>query len=299
MQNNQTTTGYYSQIKGWMARKQAEISRTLSSYLEQFKATNDYYFAALLIGASLLYGLVHAAGPGHGKVVVSSYVMANNQTMRRGIFLAFLSAFTQATVAVALVGSLAFIFNANGATIKKFGLHMTQASFLLIAALGAYLLAIALYRRFYQKPVAAGHSQHSAGHHHHTHDEDCGCGHVHIPGADKVKGKWDTAKVISLVLSVGLRPCTGALYVLAFALIKGVFWVGALAVYAMGLGTAITISLMTMAVVAGRDVAVFSTAKNSRAVSVIYDITVIGGALIILLFGLLLFSSSLGPVRPF
>ena len=295
-QKSKTSQGWYTATKQWIWQKQAEISRTLGNYLEQFKATNDISFAAALIGASLLYGLVHAAGPGHGKIVVSSYVMANNQTLRRGIFLAFLSSFVQGTVAVALVGSLAFIFNATGSTIKEVSFQFTQMSYALICGLGLYLLYAAVKRRWQRMATNSPHSHsHNANHN----EQACGCGHSHIPTSKEVQGKWDLAKVISLVLSVGLRPCTGALYVLAFALIKGLFWVGALAVYAMALGTAMTISLMTAAVVSGRQMALLTSAGNNRTLAILSDIFSFGGALVILALGLFLLTASQGAVRPF
>ena len=86
---------------------------------------------------------------------------------------------------------------------------------------------------------------------------------------------------------------------LAFALIKNLFWIGAIAVYAMALGTAVTISLMTMAVVGGRELALVSTAGNHRGVSLVYDLCAFGGAIVIILFGSLLLASSTGPVSPF
>ncbi len=295
----------WTTTKRWIAQKQAEISRTFSHYIDRFQQTNDARFALALILASLAYGLVHAAGPGHGKVVVSSYVMANNQTMKRGICLAFLSSFVQGTVAIVLVGGMAYLFNATGASIKQFGLKLTQLSYIFIIMLGLYLLASTALRRF--KTATAVKEKHSPScdhHHHHNHDhhhadEDCGCGHAHIPTSDQVQGNWNVAKIASLVLSVGLRPCTGALYVLAFALIKNLFWVGAIAVYAMALGTAVTISLMTMAVVGGRELALVSTAGNHRGVRLVYDLCAFGGAIAIILFGSLLLAGSLGPVSPF
>lgn len=294
----QSSLSIWQQMQHWLRKKQAEISRTFSNYLDQYKKTNNTYFTLALILASLAYGLVHAAGPGHGKVIVSSYVLANNQTMRRGILLAFLSAFAQGTIAVILVGGLVFLFQATGTTIKTFGLHLTQLSYLLIIALGGYLFLSALYRRYVKHKTQQA-PAHNHNHQHKAGEEDCGCDHAHLPASSELQGEWNTAKVISLVLSVGLRPCTGALYVLAFALLKDVFWVGALAVYAMALGTAITISLMTMAVVGGRNLALVSSGKNSQLTNVIYDICTLGGALIIMAFGVLLFSSSLGPISPF
>ncbi|GAA6212237.1 nickel/cobalt transporter [Hyphomicrobiales bacterium 4NK60-0047b] len=294
----------------WVYQKQVVLSNTLTGYLQQFKKTNDYTFAVMMIGLSFLYGLVHAAGPGHGKVVVSSYIMANNQTMRRGIFLSFLSSLVQGTVAVSLVAIPALIFSASGSTIKKLGLQFTQVSYVLIILLGIYLLYSLLSKKW-KAYTAQSHKlthdhSHSHAHNHdhrhghsHDHDEDCGCGHSHIPSAEEVQGKWDLAKIVSLVLSVGLRPCTGALYVLALALIKDVFWIGVISVYAMALGTAITISLVTMTVVGGRRFAYFSSGGNSRFGSYVYDFCTLGGAVMIIFFGSVLLSSSFTPVSPF
>lgn len=288
-------TSYWQSAKIWMRKKQTIISKQLSYYLQQFKKTNDYSFALTLILISFIYGLLHAAGPGHGKVVVSSYIMANNQTMKRGIFLSFLSAFVQASVAVSIVAIPALLFSATGSTIKKLGLHFTQLSYVLLILLGTYLLLTALAKKW----KAFKSSLNKAYHHNHDHDVDCDCGHSHIPTAKAVQGKWDVIKVISLVLSVGLRPCTGALYVLALALVKGVFLVGALAVYAMALGTAITISAVTMTVVGGREVAFVTAAPSNQITKLIYDVLTIGGAIVIIVFGALLLSTSFTPQMPF
>lgn len=310
--------GLITKIQAWLNQKQAEIIRTLSTYLTSFQNTGDASFAFWLISASFLYGLLHAAGPGHGKIVVSSYVLANNETMRRGILLAFLSAFVQGTVAVLLVYMLATIFNATGSAIKDLGFRLTQISYLLITALGIYLLGSTLYRR-YLKPALAGHApnaeqnaaeyhhhhahtDHHEPHHHHDHhhhEESCGCGHKHLPASGELSGKFDLAKITSLVLSVGLRPCSGALFILAFALVKGLFWVGAVSVYAMALGTAITISAMMAATVAGRELAFLPGGAGSRWRVYVGDALRLTGAAVIIAFGLLLFTSTLGPVRPF
>ncbi len=303
LQNEQTiSTGksqsLWRQSQQWLQQKQAQVSAKLSNYLDQFSKTNDYRFALSLIVASLIYGLVHAAGPGHGKVLVSSYVMANNQTMSRGIILAFLSAFVQGTVAIVLVGSLVFLFNQSGATIKNYGHSLAQISYCLIIALGVYLF-ISLLRTRLKRNASIDLKHPHESHDHHHHDDNCGCNHGHMPTSQEVQGKWDLPKIISLVLSVGLRPCTGALYILAFALVKGLFWVGAIAVYAMALGTAITISIMIMAVVSGRQLALFSSGENSKGTSLVYDVCAFGGAIVIVLFGSLLLASSFAPARPF
>ena len=70
-------------------------------------------------GCHFVYGIFHAAGPGHGKAVISSYVVANEETWWRGVVLSFASALLQAPVAVAVVGIAAALLNATAATMKS------------------------------------------------------------------------------------------------------------------------------------------------------------------------------------
>ncbi|HET7911870.1 MAG TPA: nickel transporter, partial [Pseudolabrys sp.] len=79
---------------GWILAKQAGFYRMLSGLIRAAKA--DGSAAYTLLGISFLYGVFHAAGPGHGKAVISSYLVANNETWRRGIVLSFASAILQA-----------------------------------------------------------------------------------------------------------------------------------------------------------------------------------------------------------
>ena len=94
----------------------------------------------------------------------------------------------------------------------------------------------------------------------------------------QLAGPFNWRKVMAVVFSVGIRPCTGAILVLVFALTQGLFWAGVAATFAMALGTGITVSVLAT-------LALGSTCA-------------IGGPTIILLFGLLMFMASLGPARP-
>src|ERR1700739_3758128 len=88
-------------IVGWLLTKQSEFYRQMSSTIRAAKADGSAVWTLLAI--SFAYGIFHAAGPGHGKTVISSYLVANEETARRGIVLSFVSALLQALVAVALV----------------------------------------------------------------------------------------------------------------------------------------------------------------------------------------------------
>ena len=103
-------------LTGWVLAKQAEFYRMFSGLIRASKS--DGSAAYTLLGISFLYGIFHAAGPGHGKAVISSYLVANDETWRRGIVLSFASAILQAFTAIALVGIAAVLL---GATAKAMG----------------------------------------------------------------------------------------------------------------------------------------------------------------------------------
>ena len=100
-------------IAGWLIAKQAEFYRQFSGLIRSAKSDGSAAWG--LFGLSFVYGMFHAAGPGHGKAVISSYVVANEQTWRRGVVLSFASALLQALVAIALVGVAAALLNASHA----------------------------------------------------------------------------------------------------------------------------------------------------------------------------------------
>src|SRR5205809_3484577 len=101
-------------IGGWLLQRQAEFYRMLSRTIREAKTDGSAVW--LLMGISFAYGIFHAAGPGHGKAVISSYLIANEETARRGVVLAFASALLQALVAIVLVGLGRLVFNAAAST---------------------------------------------------------------------------------------------------------------------------------------------------------------------------------------
>src|SRR5499427_4672222 len=121
-------------VLGWIFAKQAEFYRQFSGLIRAAKA--DGSAAWSLFGLAFLYGVFHAAGPGHGKAVISSYLVANEETWRRGIVLSFASALFQALVAVALVGIAAVLLNATAATMRSAVNVIETASYALIILIG-------------------------------------------------------------------------------------------------------------------------------------------------------------------
>jgi len=67
-------------LVGWILTKQSEFYREISSALRAAKSDGSAVWS--LLGISFAYGIFHAAGPGHGKAVISSYLVANQETAR-------------------------------------------------------------------------------------------------------------------------------------------------------------------------------------------------------------------------
>jgi ABC-type nickel/cobalt efflux system permease component RcnA len=239
---------------GWLLAKQSEFYREISATIRAAKSDGSAVWTLLLI--SFVYGVFHAAGPGHGKAVISSYLVANQETAWRGVVLSFASALMQALVAVTIVAVGAGLLNVTAKTMCGAEKAIEIASYALIAIFGARLVwtkggafISALQAGRPQPAFAAAH------HHHHDHDHshDHGhvhnayCGHSHGPMPDELTGPGGWRRGLAAILTVGIRPCSGAILVLVFALAQGLFWAGIAATFVMGLGTAITVA--TIAVV--------------------------------------------------
>jgi nickel/cobalt exporter len=124
-------------LVGWLLNKQAVFYRELSGLIRAAKSDGTALWG--LMGISFAYGIFHAAGPGHGKAVISSYLLANEETWRRGVTLSFASALLQAVTAVLIVGVAAVLI---GATAKAMGdtvRVIETVSYALIVLVGARL----------------------------------------------------------------------------------------------------------------------------------------------------------------
>ncbi|MDA4847210.1 nickel/cobalt transporter [Hoeflea poritis] len=325
-------TGTFGSWFGWINTQQQSFYRALSGTLQAMR--EDPQKLWLLIGLSFAYGVFHAAGPGHGKAVISSYVIANEQTLRRGVVISFLAALMQGTVAILIVGVTYFALRGTGISMTEATHTLEIASYALIAGFGGWLL----YRKL--RPAARkvarevhlsagtplsshapalahahahahrhdhhGHDHHDHHHHHHGHDHhdrhhhDHGpdgvcptCGHSHAPDPALLQAeKLELREAWSAIVAIGLRPCSGALIVLTFALLNGLYLGGFLSVLAMSIGTAITVSILaTLAVVAKNTAVRFASSES--AASRIGGAIEIAGATLVLVLGLVLLMAAL------
>ena len=335
-----------SGFAGWLLAKQAMFYRALAGLIRAAKTDGSAYWG--LMGISFVYGIFHAAGPGHGKAVISSYLLANEETWRRGIVLSFASALLQAVTAVAIVTIAAVMI---GATAKMMGdtvRVIEVVSYALIVLVGLRLLwvkgrgflravhdigpkseaalaaAAAQTAPDHLHDVGVGrdqcrHDHHASGEHsHHGHDHahdhvhdhahghahehaDEGSalpwGHAHGPEPQELAGPGGWRRGLSAIVAVGLRPCSGAILVLVFALAQGLFWAGIASTFVMGLGTAITVAAIATLAVAAKAVAKrFAATRSGYGTLVLRGIEV-GAALLVTAFGALLLTGFMASER--
>jgi nickel/cobalt exporter len=300
----------------WVVEGQRELTQAMTGAVRRLKTGDFVTSTAVLAAISFLYGVLHAVGPGHGKFVISSYALANERTVRRGVVLSFMAALIQALSAVLIVGLLAAVLQATSLEIRTTEAWLETASWGLIALLGAWLLFTQVKPLLHPRRAAAAKGGCDGGHPHdprhserswfvaapgdeHTlhHHEAC-CGHAHVAMPSQLEGTWSWTKAWSLALSIGIRPCTGAIAVLLFALTIGLFWAGVFATIAMALGTAITVSTLVALAVGSRQLATRMAGAESRWAARIQMAAGIGGSALVFMLGAAFFIASLHGAGP-
>lgn len=298
------TSGIFGGFFAWINMEQQRFYHTLTEAIKAMR--DDPWHLWSLIGLSFAYGVFHAAGPGHGKAVISSYMIANETELKRGVLLSFLSSLMQGVVAILLVGAAYLVLRGSSISMTQATHFLEVVSYALIAAFGGWLLFRKLrgmLARRLAPAVAHDHGDsHSHAHHDHSHDhghshgpgEVCDtCGHAHAPDPSMLKGdRFALREAWSAIVAVGLRPCSGALIVLSFALLNGLYLGGVLSVFAMSIGTAITVSVLATLAVTAKDLAVRYASNGSSAMRISNGIE-ISGALLVLVLGIVLLGASL------
>jgi nickel/cobalt exporter len=272
-------------VGGMILAAQAQFYKALTGAVAAMKADGAALWSLVTIG--FLYGVFHAAGPGHGKGVISAYLLASRRTLLKGLGLSAAAALLQALVAIALVAVMRLLLDATAAGTDLTTAWIERISFIVIAAFGAVLL--------WRKTAGlVGDAQHEHGdahdhghaHHHHAHhrhgDDDhahghhdhhhghANDGHVHIPPAAVLDRMTAWRDMAAVVVAAGIRPCSGAIILLVFALSQGFFAAGVVATFAMAAGTAITTGALAAIAVLAKGLAVRlagETATGARAVA--------------------------------
>lgn len=277
--------GWWQQGAVQIVLWQRDLYHALTSAITEIGRAPGLTTWGVLLGVSFGYGVFHAAGPGHGKVVLSTYLASQGGAWKRAVALSALASLLQGIMAIGLVAVL--VFGLGWLTRQAMASvdQVEALSFLLVGLVGLWLCLRALRRLYKATPTrptltrapsdrssmnrdATGHATPASASpprfafvsaapasrmspvEHHAHDSHCGCGHDHHIDPETAND-WKSA--LLTVLSIGVRPCSGAVLLLGASALLGQFGKGVVAVMVMSLGTALTVSTLAILSVLARD----------------------------------------------
>jgi nickel/cobalt exporter len=248
-----------------------------------------------LIVLSFAYGVFHAVGPGHGKAVIITYLGTNRESLLKGVSISLCAAILQSLIAIVLVSALASMLKFRLSEVQNYGNDIALVSYALIVLLGAMLVVSSISRLLKLQRSKLPSSEHEYSGHSHRHDHSdnhdqahshaagCGCSHAYI--AEENQSIWQT---ITVILSMGFRPCSGAIIVLIYAHLVGFYTYGVIATLMMGLGTGLAVSLIAVGTLYARSwldhfVSELGDVSAHTHLSISHYVRFIGGAILVAL----------------
>lgn len=204
---------------------QAEFYGALTAAVQALKADGVGLMSLAIVG--FLYGIFHAAGPGHGKGVISGYIIASKSSILHGLVLSLAAALLQAIVAIGIVGLFAIVLKATAATINATARNIELVSFAAVAGLGVILIWAKASE--FLRCLASIRS-----------------GSMPTYYDERFQFKKHTSLLdswrifVGVVLAAGIRPCSGAIILLIFSVSQDMFAAGVIGAIAMAIGTSIT-----------------------------------------------------------
>ncbi|MEM9231676.1 MAG: hypothetical protein AAGB10_18940 [Pseudomonadota bacterium] len=266
----------FNALSQWVLDQQRAFQNQMAASLRALRAGDvGAYFA--LFAATGAYGFVHALGPGHGKYLVGGVGLGTSVPGLRLIGIAVASSLLQSIWAITLVyGGFALLQTSAQKLMFLAEDVLAPASYLAISMVGLVLAARgirALLKKTTQPAfLTAGHRE--------THGHHCGCGHSHGPTPEEVNKVGSVKEAIALIVSVAIRPCTGAIFLLVITWQMDVKWAGGAAAIIMGFGTAALTSLVAVSSIAARRIAWVSADVSGTLGFAFPAVQIASGALI-------------------
>lgn len=270
--------GGMGDVSRWAAAQQREAQNALAAGLRAVRAGEPGAWLALM-GVCAAYGFFHAAGPGHGKLVIGGYGVAARVTAWRLSWLALAASLAQAVAAIILVGIGALLLGWGRAEMTETAEQiLAPASYAAIALVGVWLVLRGARRGIAAKAQPVNEHDHDHGHEHgqgHCHS----CGHAHGPSVDQVENVNSWRDAVAIVASIAIRPCTGAVFLLILCFGLGIPMAGIAGALVMGLGTA-SVTILVAAAAVGTRKSALANWSGVGAVRAMALIEVVMGALI-------------------
>lgn len=272
---------------------QREINGQLSDLL--YLAKDNLFKAGFtLTGLSFIYGLLHSLGPGHGKIIVTTYLATHPAKVKTSLWLSTLAALMQAVVAILLVSSLLLIFNSSMREVNNKAELFISFSFLSIILLASFIILRTL------KQLHSLYSSQSKTKKNSAAKIPDNCTHKHFATASEIEQASSFREYIAIILSIGIRPCTGAIMILLFANMLDLYWLGIISAFVMALGTAITVSCIAVLTLSGKKLIRYYLRDKvySQRLPLLKILSQLTAGCFLLLLGLLLFNSQTVMLSP-
>jgi nickel/cobalt exporter len=274
--------GHVGRLGLWLLQQQAHFYQALRLAVEaaQKSPSAVVWLAAVAFG----YGVFHAAGPGHGKAVIASYMLANEKALKRGLALSALAALLQALVAIAIVGVAAVLLGVTAQKMAAATHGVEIAAYLCVASLGGWLVwrkGAALLAAC-RAPRLAASSRFQCDDPTHA----VGCAHCVAPDPATLGDHFSWRSSAATVVAAGSRPCSGALLVLVFAFAQGAFSIGVWATLAMAAGTALTTGALAASAVLAKGAMTKVLGAQSRRAEIFGRLLEFVAAAVVLFLGL-------------
>ncbi|OQY39016.1 MAG: hypothetical protein B6229_04640 [Spirochaetaceae bacterium 4572_7] len=242
---------YKIPLKEKMIQLQRVIYLKLSNYLITIKDGVTFNIMALILLLSFIYGVIHALGPGHRKIVISTYLLAAKKaTIKDGIQISLISALLHSGSGVLLIIILTRIYSkVEPSIVNKLSLSLQGISYILLLALSIILIILKVLSL---KPK---------------------------------KRSKEPKKTLWIILTTSLFPCPGAITIMLFSISINMLNVGLFTVLAMSIGIGITLSVISIITIKSKSI--ISERKNKKVIIISKSIEWLG-LIILLLFSIIM-----------
>ncbi|RXK13130.1 nickel transporter [Halarcobacter mediterraneus] len=188
---------------------QQKINLIITDSFDKLDSGDSSMFLYILL-VSFLYGLIHALGPGHGKMVIASYFLVKGAKSKEAFKAGFLTSVIH-TISALVITAILYLFFESTITsyFEQINMNMYKVSAIFIISIALYLL----YDTFKDRNVKEK--------------------------EERVGNK----SLLAVSMSIGIVPCPGVMSIVLFSIILGYINLGVLSAIAMSIGMGITISL--------------------------------------------------------
>lgn len=235
----------------------------------------------------LVYGMLHALGPGHGKSIVVGYFIARRGRWRQGVALGAGITVTHTMSAVLLLLILYAIFKATVFNAFETGrIGIERASYALIMLTGVLLVVLGIRDVIKSRRGCECAARIETA-------EGAAAGSACVTGTAQNGmlppiARW--REIIGVAAITGIVPCPAVALIVLFCLLNSMVALSLLGALVICIGMTITNVAFGIAAVAFRK-GIDKGSAHTRIATKIYTVATLAGGVIIFISGLLLFTN--------